>query len=354
VTTGLGVLLGVAVLAVGVLAAARGGPGDAGELLLVTGSTGRSLYVVDAGSGVVAAIDVGFAPHGVAVASDGRAYVATSDAIAVVDVAAGRTVARVPYASDVHADGSTGEFRRGGMGIAISPAGDRVYVGVHLGGDDRLEVLDTGTLRIVGSAPIGPRPFDVVVAPDGETAYAIDHDGYSVTAVGARAGEPRTIEAAPLGDGAFDKPHYAAVTGEGTLLLPYQGRVLLAQDPATGRAATRPLAARTHQHGVALSPDGTTLVVVGTGPAGDVDGPPSATILDLPRGGERIVPLARPHEDVALSGDGSRAYLTGGYLLGRGAWDGLTVLDVATGRVVRELEVPERPLGIAVVPAAPD
>ena len=85
----------------------------------------------------------------------------------MVDVPGRRVVARVPYASDVRADGSTGEFRRGGMGIAVSPAGDRVYVGVHLGGDDRLEVVDTRTLQVVGSAPIGPRPFDVAVAPDG-------------------------------------------------------------------------------------------------------------------------------------------------------------------------------------------
>ena len=73
------------------------------------------------------------------------------------------------------------------------------------------------------------------------------------------------------------------------------------------------------------------------------------TIVDLRTGGERIVPLARAHEDVSLSGDGSRAYLTGGYLLGRGAWDGLTVIDVETGTVIRELPVPDRPLGIAVV-----
>ena len=210
-------------------------------------------------------------------------------------------------------------------------------------------MLDTRTLQVVGSAPIGPRPFDVVVAPDGRTAYAIDHDGFSVTAVDAGTGESRTIEAAPLGRGAFDKPHYAAVTSAGTLLLPYQGRVLIELDPGTGRTASRPLGAHTHQHGAALSPDGSMVVVVGTGPAGDVDGPPSLTIVDLRTGGERIVPLARAHEDVGLSGDGSRAYLTGGYLLGRGAWDGLTVVDVETGSVIRELPVPERPLGIAVV-----
>ena len=165
----------------------------------------------------------------------------------------------------------------------------------------------------------------------------------------ARTLEARTIEAAPLGRGVFDKPHYVAVTPAGTLLLPYQGRVLLELDPVTGRAATRPLDARTHQHGTALSPDGSLIVVVGTGPAGDVDGPPSLTIVDLRTGGERIVPLARAHEDVSLSGDGSRAYLTGGYLLGRGAWDGVTAIDVETGTVIRELPVPDRPLGIAGV-----
>ncbi len=53
---------------------------------------------------------------------------------------------------------------------------------------------------------------------------------------------------------------------------------------------------------------------------------------------------------VAVGPDGRRAYLSGGYLLEAGAWDGVTVVDIDTGRVLRELRVPARPLGIAVLP----
>ena len=72
--------------------------------------------------------------------------------------------------------------------------------------------------------------------------------------------------------------------------------------------------------------------------------------MDVDTGSERVTPLRRAHERVAVSPDGRRAYLTGGYLLETGAWDGVTVVEVATGRVLRELRVPARPLGIAVLP----
>jgi len=48
--------------------------------------------------------------------------------------------------------------------------------------------------------------------------------------------------------------------------------------------------------------------------------------------------------------DGRLAYLTGGYLLETGAWDGVSVVDLASGKVVRELRAPRRPLGIVVLP----
>jgi DNA-binding beta-propeller fold protein YncE len=178
---------------------------------------------------------------------------------------------------------------------------------------------------------------------------AIDHDSYSVTVVDTRTLRPRTLPAAPLGPGAFDKPHYGAVTAGGRLVLPFQGRVLLLLDPVTGRSSRLPLTAETHQHGVALTATGRA-VIVGTGPAGSVEGPASLTVVDIETGEERVTPLRRAHERVAVRADGRRAYLSGGYLLEAGAWDGVSVVDLATGRVVREIRVPSRPLGIAVLP----
>jgi DNA-binding beta-propeller fold protein YncE len=311
--------------------------------LLITNATARHVSVVDPAGGVLERIEVGAAPWGIARAWDGRTYVSTAEGLALLD-AAGRRRALVPYQAQAQIDPTrTGEYRPGGMGIAVAPDGRRVYVGVYLaGGASSLEVFDVERGEWVGTVPVGVRPFDVVASRDGRQVYSIDHDSYSVTAVDAATLVARTLSVAPFGRGAFDKPHYAAIAPDGRLLLPVQGRGLVKLDPATGRSDVLPLTGATHQHGVAVAPDGRTLLIVGTGPAGGANGDPSLTLYDLATDAETVLPLRRPHERVAVSPDGRWAYLTGGYLLG-GGWDGLTVVDLLR-RTTEEIPVPDRPL----------
>ncbi|MFE0425484.1 YncE family protein, partial [Streptomyces sp. NPDC058953] len=147
------------------------------------------------------------------------------------------------------------------------------------------------------------------------------------------------------GLGSWLTPHAAGVRADGRLLLPFEGERLAVLDPRTGRVAVEPMTADTHQHGAALTPDG-TLLAVGTGPIGAADGEASLTIRTKD-GRERIVPLDGPHEDVAVSDDGRTAYVTGGFTRD-GYWDGITVVDLASGGT-RRLAGGARPLGIAVL-----
>ncbi|MBI3964125.1 MAG: hypothetical protein HY329_00700 [Chloroflexi bacterium] len=316
--------------------------------LLVTNSNGRHVSFVDPRAGVTARVEVGAAPFGLALGPDRRAYVATAEGIAVVDVGGRRLVALVPYRADVRSP-CFGEYRPGGMGIAVSPDGRHVYVGVHLAsGAGQFEVMDAERLTIEWIAPVGVRPFDVLVSHDGSEAYSIDHDSYSVTVVDTKDRSARTLPVAPLGRAAFDKPHYGIVQPDGPILLPFQGRSLAKLDPRTGTIRSTPLTASTHQHGLAATADFRRLAIVGTGPAGGAAGGPSLMAVDLDHGREEILPLARPHESVALSPDGRRAFLTGGYLFADGGWDGITVVDLQT-RSVGEIAVPDRPLDVAVL-----
>lgn len=312
--------------------------------LLVTGSAGSNAFIVDVRTGRSHAIASGLAPFGVAV-HGAVAYVSTAQGVAILDLERRRRTALVRYRTPVGSP-SFGEYRGGGMGIAVSPDGSRVYVGVYRSGArSTLELLDARRRKITRAVNVGERPFDVLVSRNGRSVYSIDHDSYSVTVVDARTFAARRIRVAPLGNGAYDKPHYAALAEDGSLLLPVQGKALVTLDPRTGSSFTRRLAAETHQHGVARA--GQRLVIVGTGPAGDVSGPPSLTVLDLSNGAERVVPLGRPHEQVALTRDGRHAFLTGGYLLGRG-FDGLTAIDLETG-ARRRVPVPDLPLDVVVL-----
>ncbi|MFD0147498.1 MULTISPECIES: YncE family protein [unclassified Streptomyces] len=319
--------------------------------LLVADFGSDTVTFVDPERGALGSVEVGTAPYGLAVGADGRAWVATAEGVAVVDTRTRERLALVPYATDT-GPVATGEYRGGGMGIALSPDGGRVYVGVNVpGGNGTLEVIDTTSRKVTGTVPVGRRPFDVDVSRDGSEVYATDHDSFDVTVVRADTLDPRRIEVAPYGTegglGSWLKPHYAVVRpSDGRLLLPFEGERLAVVDPRTGRTEIVPMTADTHQHGATITSDG-TLFVVGTGPIDpSEDEGPSLTVR-APDGTERVYPLEGPHEDVAVSEDGRTAYVTGGFTRD-GWWDGITVVDVEGGGT-RRLTAGERPLGIAVL-----
>ncbi|MCT4357570.1 YncE family protein [Streptomyces sp. Je 1-79] len=319
--------------------------------LLVADFGSDTVTFVDPGRGPLGSVEVGTAPYGLAVGADGRAWVATAEGVAVVDTRARERLALIPYETDT-GPVTTGEYRGGGMGVALSPDGSRVYVGVNVpGGNGTLEVIDAGSREVTAAVPVGRRPFDVDVARDGSEVYATNHDSFDVTVVRADTLDPRRIEVAPYGTegglGSWLKPHYTAVRpSDGKLLLPFEGERLAVVDPRTGRSEIAPMTANTHQHGATTTPDG-RLFVVGTGPIDpDEDGGPSLTVR-APDGSERVYPLEGPHEDVAVSQDGRTAYVTGGFTRD-GWWDGITVVDLPTGETQR-LAAGERPLGVAVL-----
>ncbi|WP_405834381.1 YncE family protein [Streptomyces sp. NBC_00105] len=320
--------------------------------LLLTADFGAdTVTFVDPERGAVASVAVGRAPYGLAVGADGRAWVATAEGLAVVDTRTRARVARIPYRTDA-GPATDGEYRGGGMGIALSPDGAHAYVGVNVPGTTGvLEVVDTATQRVTAVVPVGRRPFDVDVSADGAEVYVTGHDSFDVTVVDAGSLRPRRIEVAPYGTegglGSWLKPHYAAVRpADGKLLLPFEGERLAVVDPRTGRTTVEPMTADTHQHGATATADG-RLLVVGTGAVEPGTGKGPSLTVRSPDGSERVYPLEGPHEDVAVSRDGRTAYVTGGYTRD-GHWNGITVVDLETG-AARRLPAGARPLGIAVL-----
>ncbi|MGI8829518.1 MAG: YncE family protein [Candidatus Limnocylindria bacterium] len=322
------------------------------ESFLVTAFADADLVILDPDRGEVARIEVGRAPWGVAVSADGTAYVATLDGVAVVDVAARRRVNLIGYASALASGPTGGEYRAGGLGIAVSPDGTRLYVGVTTRFPDPgvVEVIDTVSGTSVASVPVGVRQFDVVLSADGSEIYAINHDSFDISVIGADSLTVlRTLRAAPLGDelglGSWNKPHYAALTDDGTLLMAYKGVLLLELDPRTGETSRRPLRASTHSQGVELTPDGSRLLVVGDGPNDTSLAGPSLEIFELASGESTVIPLDGSHNDVAVSADGRRAYLTGGSSReGAPHPDVVTVVDLESAAVVSSFPVAGNPL----------
>ncbi|WP_369382581.1 hypothetical protein [Streptomyces sp. cg36] len=332
---------------------AEGGDGT----LLVSDFGSDTVTFVDPAKGATGSVKVGVAPYGLALGGDGRAWVATAEGVAVVDTQRRALLARIPYRTPGLGPVTGGEYRGGGMGIALAPDGRHAYVGVNVpNGKGVLETIDTTTLKVTDAAPVGRRPFDVDVAPDGREVYATGHDSFDVTVVDTHSRRTRRIEVAPYGTegglGSWLKPHYTAVRpADGRLLLPFEGERLVVVDPRTGASTIERMTANTHQHGATVTADG-TLLVVGTGPIDpSEDDGPSLTVRS-PDGRETVIPLPGPHENVTVSPDGRTAYVTGGFTRD-GYWNGITLVDLKS-RAISQLPVGSRPLGIAVLKAPGD
>lgn len=320
--------------------------------LLLTADFGAdTVTFVDPERGAVASVTVGRAPYGLALGADGLAWVATAEGVAVVDTRTRTRVANIPYRTGT-GPVTDGEYRGGGMGIALSPDGAHAYVGVNVPGTTGvLEVVDTATREVTAAVPVGRRPFDVDVSRDGAEVYVTGHDSFDVTVVPAGSLRPRRVEVAPYGTegglGSWLKPHYTAVRpSDGMLLLPFEGERLAVVDPRTGRTTIEPMTADTHQHGATVTADG-RLLVVGTGAVEPGTGKGPSLTVRSPGGAERVYALDGPHEDVTVSRDGRTAYVTGGYTR-EGHWNGITVVDLDSG-ATRRLPAGTRPLGIAVL-----
>lgn len=294
---------------------------------------------------VVDHIVVGAAPWGVGVHGE-TAYAATSEGLAVVDLMAGERTALVPYEHQTSRR-ETGEYRPGGLGLAVSPDGARVYVAVTPdGANNWLEVFDTASGIFIGSVPVGARPFDVLAAPDGSWVATVDHDSFTVTVVDATSLVPIEYTVAPFGKvgglASWEKPHYGAVANDGTIYLPYQGLAVARLDPLTGNYDTITSVANSHAHGTALAGD--TLVTVGTGAFGNATGSANLSILDVATGEERIVSLDPPHETVAIWVDSEGAQFAaaaGGNTRDMG-WNGVTLVSL-DNLAVRSINVPGYP-----------
>ena len=189
--------------------------------LIVTNAQARQISFVDPAQGVIVQVEVGAAPWGLALAPDHRLYVATAEGIAVVDVRERKRLVLVPYRAAI-GEPQWGEYRPGGMGIAVSPDGRQVYVGVYLPDrSSQLEILDTLQLTITGVAPIGVRPFDVLVSKDGRQIFTIDHDSYTVTVIDPLTLQTRTLAVAPWAMARLTNPtmrHWTARAGCGSLI----------------------------------------------------------------------------------------------------------------------------------------
>lgn len=266
-------------------------------------------------------------------------------------------------------------------GIEASPDGKRLYVA--LGDDDRFDVIDVGERKVVSRLPAGPDPERFVVSPDGNRLYVANENDNVVTIV--------DVAAAKIGGDVEVgiEPEGMAVSPDGSLVVCTSETTSMAHfiDAAKGRLIdsvlvdTRPRMARFTRDGrfVWVSSELRGTVTVLDAASREVSGRIEFAIPGVPQELVQAVgimltsnqklafvalgPSARVAEvdmrtlrvlryhlvgqrvwNLALSPDERRLYATNGNS------NDISVLDLASDRVVTSLGVGRAPWGVVAVP----
>jgi YVTN family beta-propeller protein len=203
-------------------------------------------------------------------------------------------------------------------------------------GENSVSFVDLATGRELGRAPTGPMPHEIAVSPDGSQAAVVAYGGASIDIYNVATRERlRTIDL-----GANRGPHGIAWLPDGRILATTErSQTLTIVDTARGDAVS---AIRTDQpgsHMVAVSPDRMRAYTANI-PAGTV------TVLDLAAGAKvRDIEVGGRPEGIALTPDGRTLWVSD--------LQGARVVAFDTTRFERVAEVATGPVPIRVL-VSPD
>jgi YVTN family beta-propeller protein len=183
---------------------------------------------------------------------------------------------------------------------------------------------------------VGAGPVAIVIAPDGKTAYVVNHAAGSVTPIDtatAAPGEPIAVGSLPSAIAITPDGSTAYVTDEGS-------DSVTPIDLATRRTGPAIPVGR-DPAGIAITPDGATGYATNSG-ANTVT--PFDTATHAPR---PAITVGSGPWGVAITPDGKTAYVAGN---GTGA---VYAIDTATGTTSPPIQVGSTPLGVAITPQQP-
>jgi YVTN family beta-propeller protein len=285
----------------------------------------NALAVLDTGSNrVQETIPVPQGPHGIVITPDGRKVYVSSDGastVSVIDTQTDKIVKSIEVGPNPH-------------GLALSADGSEVLVSAF--GTNQALLIDTRTDQIVQHLPV-PMPHNSALSPDGQRAY-VGSQQQGATAVvildlvqGAQVGTvpldktPRALTLSPNA-----KQLYVTVAGADAVQV-----VDLASQRVVGQI---PVGASPHH--VMMLPNGSAGLVVSQGPGTlAFFDPMRHTVSHTVRVG------TNPHW-LAVSADGRAAFVSN-----EGSQD-VSVVDVASGTVTATVQVGNAPRKIVVQPGS--
>jgi PQQ-dependent catabolism-associated beta-propeller protein len=305
--------------------------------LLASAARAETVYVSDEQANVIHVIHapewtrmdriaVGQRPRGIALSRDGRLYVAASNdnRIDVVDLATRKVVDTLPSGPDPER-------------FVLSPDGRWLYVANE--DDSLVSFVDIAAKKIVREVEVGAEPEGMAVSPDGRWVVCTSESASLVHVIDAQSGE--LVDSIPVGT----RPRDAVFSADGRQLwVSSEARATVAVFAMPERRLLHTIdfdrddgaPAMVQAVGIALAP-GRAFVALGRGNAvAEVD-PKTFAI-------RRYFPVGNRNWGIALDARAQRLYAANG-LSGD-----VTVIDLANNRVAATLRTGGKPWGVVVAP----
>jgi YVTN family beta-propeller protein len=221
----------------------------------VTNSGGDTISVIDPATNTVTGdIKVSMNPHGIVPSIDKKRFFISSEGenlMDVVDRASSKVIRRIPLGTRPN-------------NVAITPDGRRVYVCIRQ--ESWVDIVDTTSLEKVKSVPVGRYPHNVYCTGDGKYMLATSMGDKKITAIDIKTEEPAfeiPLPGVPRPVAMDSGPQRLFVqlsNLHGFVVVDYAARkVTQTIDMPAAPADAKPLIPSTFAHGLAVSPDQTTL-----------------------------------------------------------------------------------------------
>ena len=202
-------------------------------------------------------------------------------------------------------------------------------------GEDSLSFVDLRTGKEIGRSPTGKWPHEIAVSPDGKKAAVVSYGGKSIDLfdIASRA-RLKTIDLSPN-----DGPHGLVWLKDGRLIATTErSQSVAVVDPAAGKLSASIKTDQRGTHMVAVSADARTAYTANI-PAGTV------SVIDLAAGAKvRDIEVGGNPEGIALSADGRTLWVADL------AAPRVQAFDTASFERLAEVPTGERPIRVAVSP----
>lgn len=263
--------------------------------------------------------------------SDGLAYITSSSTssnlVSVINTATHAIVATIPVDKKP-------------FGVAISPDGRRIYVvdsKTLPGGAPStgvVSVIDAISNTVIDTYAAGGNPTNIVVNPSGTRAYVVNEGTGSVSVLDITANKT-TIPDINNISGAVG----IAISADGSRL--YVGsstQQLYIIDAATNQIIKKIQTQSANPTALCVSPDGNYVYITNNTSN-------YISVIDVATGDSKNITVGLAPYAMAITPVGDKLYVTN-----RSASNTVTIINTATGSLIKQIDIPSLPQGICVSP----